>query len=153
MLFHVSFCVCSCFNYFHQNRILLPYFHINLMCSNLLSSFLSCSKRDVPEEKVHVFNFWQKIVVFISPQEVFYCFKEPVIVIEHHANFVRQTLGKITVALINPIFPCLLQIITKISEEFVKKFRDSLFISLITKSGDAFNTEVCDLPIWSLNLV
>ena len=51
MLFHVSFCVCSCFNYFHQNRILLPYFHINLMYSNLLSSFLSCSKRDMPEEK------------------------------------------------------------------------------------------------------
>ena len=123
----------SFINFPAASEISLPYTKCTpglWQSSNLLSSFLSCSKRDVPEEKVHVFNFWQKIVVFISPQEVFYSFKEPVIVFEHHANFVRQTLGKITVALINPIFPCLLQIITKISEEFVKKFRDSLFISL-----------------------
>ena len=67
---------------------------------------------------------------FDKPAHHFATMSDARLDVQHIQYILRQTLGKITAALINPIFPCLLQIITKLSEEFVKKFRDSLFISL-----------------------
>ena len=57
---------------------------------------------------------------------------------------VQKTFGKIIIALINPIFPCLLQIIIKFSEELVKNW---VFTIFFTKFGDASIIEVCDLPM------
>ena len=84
--------------------------------------------------KLHCFSFvWFKIIsnsIFCHIAHHFATMSDARLDVQHIQYIVRQTLGKFTVALINPIFPCLLQIITKFSEEFVKKFRDSLFISL-----------------------